>query len=153
MLKTSRPTTKIQFTHPLHFLWPFGPTRAMVSFLRFLDHTQRRTTVGRTPLDELSARRRDLYLKINNNHSRQTSIPPAGFDPTIPASEGPQTHALDRAVSATHYFTKRNIKLSYIQCDPTFRLKLAIFTSMPSIFLILNAFNVKQTSIGKGKVH
>ena len=31
-------------------------------FLMFLDHTQRRTTVGRTPLDEWSARRRDLYL-------------------------------------------------------------------------------------------
>ena len=29
----------------------------------FLYHTQRRTTVGRTPLDECSARRRDLYLK------------------------------------------------------------------------------------------
>jgi len=29
-------------------LWRCDPT----SFLRFLDHTQRRTTVGRTPLDE-----------------------------------------------------------------------------------------------------
>jgi len=29
--------------------------------LMFLDHTQRRSTVGRTPLDERSARRRDLY--------------------------------------------------------------------------------------------
>jgi hypothetical protein len=29
------------------------PTRVMYSsFLKFLDHTQRRTTVGRTPLDE-----------------------------------------------------------------------------------------------------
>jgi len=34
------------------FLWCCGPTRAMASsFLRFLDHTQRRITVGRTPLD------------------------------------------------------------------------------------------------------
>jgi len=32
------------------------------SFTRFLDHTQRRTTVSRTPLDEWSARRTDLYL-------------------------------------------------------------------------------------------
>jgi len=30
-----------------------SPTRAMTSFVRFLrSHTQRRTTVGRTPLDE-----------------------------------------------------------------------------------------------------
>jgi len=32
------------------------------SFTMFLDHTQRRTTVCRTPLDEWSASRRDLYL-------------------------------------------------------------------------------------------
>ena len=30
--------------------------------MMFLDHTQRSTTVGGTPLDEWSARRRDLYL-------------------------------------------------------------------------------------------
>ena len=42
----------------------YGPTQAMASsFLRFLGHTQRRTTLGRTPLDEWSARLRDLYLK------------------------------------------------------------------------------------------
>jgi hypothetical protein len=32
------------------------------SFLRLHDHTQRHNTVGRTPLDEWSARHRDLYL-------------------------------------------------------------------------------------------
>jgi hypothetical protein len=32
------------------------------SCTRSLDHTQRRTTVGRIPLGECSARRRDLYL-------------------------------------------------------------------------------------------
>ena len=35
------------------FLWRFGPSLSTVSsFLRFLDHTQRCATVGRTPLDE-----------------------------------------------------------------------------------------------------
>jgi len=33
--------------------------------LRFLDHTQRRTTLGRTSLDEWSARPRKLYLAIH----------------------------------------------------------------------------------------
>ena len=56
---------------------------------RFLDHTQRRDTVGRTPLDELSVRRRDLYLTTHNTHNRQTSIPPVGFEPTISAGERP----------------------------------------------------------------
>ena len=59
----------------------------------------RHTTLGRTPLDEWSVRRRDLYLTINNTHKRQASMPPAGFEPAIPASEEPQTHALDRAAT------------------------------------------------------
>jgi hypothetical protein len=49
----------------------------------------RHTTLGRTPMDELRARRRDLYLTTHNTHKRQTSMPPAGFEPTIPASERP----------------------------------------------------------------
>jgi len=62
----------------------------------FPDHKQRRTAVGRTPLDEWSARRRDLYLATHNTHNRQTSIPQGGFEPTIPAGERSQTYALDR---------------------------------------------------------
>ena len=50
----------------------------------------RHTTLVRIPLDERSARRRDLTT--HNTHKRQTSMPPAGFEPTIPASEQPQTH-------------------------------------------------------------
>jgi len=53
------------------------------SFTRLLDNTQRRTTVGRTPLDGWSARRRDLYLTTHNIHNRQTFMPPVGFEPTI----------------------------------------------------------------------
>jgi hypothetical protein len=53
--------------------WCDSPQWARASsFTRFLDHTQRRTTVGRTPLDEWSARRRDLYLTTHNTHNRQT---------------------------------------------------------------------------------
>jgi hypothetical protein len=55
----------------------------------------RHTTLGRTPLDKWSARRRDLYLKTHNTHTRQTSMPTAGLESTIPASERPQT-PLDR---------------------------------------------------------
>jgi hypothetical protein len=53
----------------------------------FLDHTQRRSTVGRTPLDELSARRRDLYLTTHDTHNRQIFMPPVGFEPTISVGE------------------------------------------------------------------
>ena len=58
-------------------------------FLVFLDHTQRRSTAGRTPLDERSARRRDLYLTTHDTHNRQISMPPVGFEPTISAGERP----------------------------------------------------------------
>jgi hypothetical protein len=58
-------------------------------FLMFLDHTQRRTTVGRTPLDEWSARRKDLYLTTHDKHNRQISMPPVGFEPKISAGERP----------------------------------------------------------------
>ena len=45
----------------------------------FLDHTQRRSTVGRTPLDEGAARRRDLYLTTHDTHNRQISMPPVAW--------------------------------------------------------------------------
>ena len=54
--------------------WALAP-----SFTRFLDHTQPHTTVGRTPLDEWSVRRRDLYLTTHNTHNRQTSMSPGGI--------------------------------------------------------------------------
>jgi hypothetical protein len=51
--------------------------------------------LGRNPLEVRTARRRDLYLTTHNTQMRQTSMPPAGFKPTIPASEQLQTQALD----------------------------------------------------------
>ena len=57
------------------------------------------TTLGRTSLDEGLAQRRDLYLTTPNTHKRQTSMPPAGFEPAIQTSEWPQSHALERAAT------------------------------------------------------
>jgi len=56
-------------------------------------------TVGKNPLDEGLARRRDRYLTTHNTHQMETFTPPARFEPAIPASVLSQTHALDRAVS------------------------------------------------------
>jgi hypothetical protein len=59
----------------LFLFWHSSPHWAMASsFTRFLDHTERRTTVGRTPLDEWLARRRDFSLTTHN-----TPMPPVGF--------------------------------------------------------------------------
>jgi len=85
----------------VNFFFFFGPMElrpnascGLSSFLRFLDHT-RRTTVGRTPLYEWSAPRRDLYLTTYNTDNRQTCMTPAGFEPTFPASERSQTYTLN----------------------------------------------------------
>jgi len=58
--------------------------------------TYRHTTLGRTSLDEWSARHRDLNLTTQSILKKHTCMPAAGFEPTIPASERPQTDALDR---------------------------------------------------------
>ena len=72
--------------------------------LEVLYHTQWRTTVGRTPLDEWSARRRDLYLTTQYIHNKETSMLPVEFEPTISAGEQPQTYALDRMAIGTGIF-------------------------------------------------
>jgi hypothetical protein len=66
---------------------------------RFTITLFRSTTLGRTPLDEGPARRRDLYLTTHTPHKRQTSMPPVEFEPTILVSERPKTHALDRTAT------------------------------------------------------
>jgi len=103
----------------LSFLWRCGPMRAMALVLRFLDHTQRRTTIGRTPVGEWSARRRDLYLTTHNTHIRQISMPPLGFEPTISSGERPQTYALDRAGTGTgslFLYNRKKISAEYWSC-------------------------------------
>jgi len=60
------------------------------SFLRFLDHIQRRITVGRTPLDEWSSRRK-RHLPENTQHSQQINIHAPG---------GIRTHDLSRRAAA-----------------------------------------------------
>ena len=66
------------------------------SFTRFLDHTQRRITVGRTPLYEWSARRRDLYL--TTHYTRKTNID---------ITAGIRTHSLSRRAAAHLYLRAR----------------------------------------------
>ena len=66
---------EMNFSFGATALPPYPQWARASSFTRFLDHIHRCTTVGRTPLDEWSARRRDLYLTKHNSHKRQTSIP------------------------------------------------------------------------------
>ena len=123
------------------FLWRCGPTRAMASsFLRFLDHTQWGITVRRTPLDEWSARRRDLYLTTHNTHNRQLSMPPVGFEPTISAGERPQTYALDRAATGTGVFYCMYVLI--IRTD-----KLVHIISVDLKFLYFDLLHVRESCL------
>jgi len=73
----------------LFVLGAIGPKWAKASsFKRFLDHTQRRSTVGRTTLNEWSARRRDLYLTTVNTHNRQMSMPRWDSNPRSQQARG-----------------------------------------------------------------
>jgi len=81
-------------------------TRAMVSlFLRFLDRTQWRTTLGRTPLDEWSAHRRDLYLPWQHTT----------FTTDIHAAGGIRAHSLSRRAALGSWMISaiKNISNTY----------------------------------------
>ena len=83
------------------FLWRNSPTGARAaSFVRFLDHTQWYITVGRTPLDEGSACRKALFLTTRTRHIYAA----ARFEPTIPASDRPQTLTLHCSATAIGFF-------------------------------------------------
>jgi hypothetical protein len=74
------------------YFWRYSPpppqwARA-AAFTRFLDHTQQHTTDGWTPLEEWSARRRDLCL---TTHITQTNIRAPG---------GIRTHNLSKRAAA-----------------------------------------------------
>ena len=94
------------------------------------------------PLAEWSARRRDIYLTTHSTHKKQTglSIPPAGLEPTIPASERPQTHALDGAATG-----KTITKLYFQQCKTHTRTH---------IYIGLSFYDAKEDgiSVKPGKV-
>jgi len=68
-------------------------------------HSTRHTKFGRTPQDELSERRTELYQTTHNTRMGQTTISSAAFELSIPASERPETHALNRAATGIGHST------------------------------------------------
>jgi hypothetical protein len=61
------------------FRWRNSPIGPGPPHYRCFTITLRHITIRRAPLDEWSARRRDLYLTTHNTHKRQTSMPPGGI--------------------------------------------------------------------------
>jgi hypothetical protein len=60
-------------------VWPLLPAHCRCRGLLLHTITLRHATLGRTPLDEGSVRRRDLYLTTHNTHKRQASVPIGGI--------------------------------------------------------------------------
>jgi hypothetical protein len=54
-------------------------------------------TLRHTTLDEWSVRHRDIYLTLTNPQKGETTTNSVGFEPAIPTSERPHTHAFERA--------------------------------------------------------
>jgi hypothetical protein len=73
--------------------------------LHLVTHTHTHThthTLGKTPMDERSARGRDLYLTKHNTQNRLIFMHTVGFESVIPARERPQVHALDHAATGVN---------------------------------------------------
>ena len=86
------------------FLWHFDPILGHGLPLQgFVITLIGQTTLGRTPVNEWSAQCRELSLTTHNTHKRQTSMPPAGFKLTIPASKRTLTYTLDCMVTRISY--------------------------------------------------
>ena len=65
-----------------YFLLTHCRFRGLLLHLITLNHTHTHK-LSRTPLDEESARRTDLYLTKHNTQKTQTSIPSVGFEPAM----------------------------------------------------------------------
>jgi len=78
-----------------------GPSGPEPLYYRGFTISLRRTTVGRTPLDKWSSRRKELSTWQHTTLSTEKVHPQEGFRPLIPAREKPQTHAFDRAFAGT----------------------------------------------------
>jgi hypothetical protein len=94
---------------------------------------------------------------MHNTHVRQISVPQVGFQPIIPASERPQTDALDRAASGNVFFMRLaqiflSLDLILIECS-CFLLQLAQLLPMEENFLLLFRFdNPLESSVEFMKV-
>jgi len=83
--------------------WPISVPNIiwnLSSFLSYTDYTCSHSdththTLDRTPLDQWSALRRDLYLTTHTLTTYRYSCLPTGFEPAARASESPQSHSLD----------------------------------------------------------
>jgi hypothetical protein len=106
----------IQFNSFRSFsVWPLLPTHNRRRGLLLYLITLTGTTHSREDSSGRGIGPKQIPLPDNTQHSRQTPMPPAGFEPVIPASERPQIHALDWTATGTGRIWILNAKL--LRCN------------------------------------
>jgi hypothetical protein len=71
---------------------------------------------------------------MHNTHKRETSMPSVGFQPTIPGSERPQTHALDRAANGTGFIII--LRFNLFNCFTVHFNSLCVMVQLMHLFVI-----------------
>jgi len=78
--------------------------------------TLRHTSLGRTPLDEWSARRSDLYLTTHNTHKGQISMLPVAFKPRNPSKRDADLRLRPRGYRNRHFHYCSDDKYQTLFC-------------------------------------
>jgi hypothetical protein len=82
-----------------------------------------------------------IHMTIHNNQKRQTSMPPAGFEPAIPASERQETDALDAAATGIGFFHIYCAKV-FVSTIGTLRQPIIILILFSCSYIRHTAFNL-----------
>jgi hypothetical protein len=122
------------------FWWPTTPSGPGPPHYWGFTITLRHTTLGRTPPDEWSARRRDLYLTTRNTHKRPKFMPPTWFEAAIPARKQSQTNTLTvRPLgSAFCSYIESNSGSLHISCAKHSFCQFPSFRDKHKLFLLCN---------------
>jgi hypothetical protein len=95
-------------------------------------------TLGRTHLDEGSARRRGLYLTTHTTQKRQASMYPVGFEPAIPAIKLPQIHV----------FRPQPLRLAYLLSLSQIIVQMNVTSHGMEMFIItVTSYNAKAFDV------
>jgi hypothetical protein len=96
-------------------------------------------TIGRTSLDEGSACRCDLYLTTRSIRIGPTPMHTVGFEPTIPTSQRPQSHAIDR--TAKRFLNGSCRSLMPLRLKPNFPFILSVNFIVILVLVLFACFN------------
>ena len=94
---------------------------------------------------------RPLLDNTHNTHTRQNSMPPAGFELAISAFERPQTHALARAGNGTKFCPNISRPISvaayHPHCKPL-EDRITCLTSQPApLFYFVKRYSIRFQKI------